>query len=84
MKSETLDATLAAVGSKTAYTGASMTGVGWFLSNEFFGLAGLCIGVIGLCINWHFKTKADARERQADERDKLEYEARMRQLGEKP
>lgn len=77
MKSETFDATLAAVGSKTAYTGASVTGVGWFLSNEFFGLAGICIGVIGLLINWHFKAKADNRERK-------EYEARMRQLGEKP
>ena len=77
MKSETLDATLATIGSKTAYTGASVTGVGWFLSNEFFGLAGICIGAVGLWINWYYKAKADRREHH-------EYEARMRSLGEKP
>ncbi len=77
MRSETLDATLAAVGSKTAYTGAGTSVAGWFLSNEFFGLIGVCIGVIGLGINWYFKAKADKR-------DNREHEARMRQLEEKP
>lgn len=77
MKTEALDATLAAIGSKTAYTGAGMTGFGWFLSNEFFGFAGVCIGVVGLVINWHYKAKADRRDRR-------EYEARMRQIGEVP
>lgn len=77
MSNETFDATLAAIGSKTAYTGASVSGVGWFLSNEFFGLAGVAIGVIGLSINWHYRAKAD-------ERDRLEHEARMRQLEERP
>lgn len=77
MRTETLDATLAAIGSKTAYTGAGVTGFGWFLSNEFFGLAGIFIGVVGLVINWHFKVRADKR-------DRMEHEARMRQLGEKP
>lgn len=54
-----------------------MTGVGWFLSNEFFGLAGVLIGFGGLLLSWHYKAKADRR-------DRLEYEARMRQLGIEP
>lgn len=77
MSTETFEAALAAAGSKTAYTGASMSGLGWFLSNEFFGLAGVGIGVIGIYINWHYKHKADLRDRK-------EYEVRMRQLGERP
>ena len=51
MKSETVDAidvTMAAVGTKATYTGAGVTGLGWFLSNEFFGLAGILIGLAGL------------------------------------
>lgn len=58
MKSETLDATMAAIGTKATYTGAGVSGLGWFLSNEFFGLAGVCIGVAGLFITWHYKRQA--------------------------
>ena len=45
MKAETLDITIAAVGSKTTYVGAGVTSLGWFLSNEFFGLVGVLIGI---------------------------------------
>lgn len=64
MKSETVnavDATMAAVGTKVTYTGAGVSGLGWFLSNEFFGLAGVMIGAAGLLITWYYKHKADKR-----------------------
>ena len=58
MKHETLDTAMAAIGSKATYTGVGVTGVGWFLSNEFFGLMGMCIGLAGLLITWHYKRQA--------------------------
>ena len=64
MKSETVDAidvTMAAVGTKATYTGVGVSGLGWFLSNEFFGLAGILIGLAGLMITWYYKHKADKR-----------------------
>ena len=61
MKNETIDATMAAIGTKTTYTGAGVSGLGWFLSNEFFGLAGVIIGAVGLLITWYYKHKADKR-----------------------
>ena len=64
MKNETIDAidvSMAAIGTKATYTGAGVSGLGWFLSNEFFGLAGVMIGVAGLLITWYYKHKADAR-----------------------
>ena len=67
----TLDATLAAAGSKATYGGASTSVVAWFLSSEFGMLAGLCIGLAGLWVNWYYKHKEDKR-RQA------EHEKRMR------
>jgi len=67
----TLDATLAAAGSKATYTGASASVVAWFLSSEFGMLAGLGIGIAGLGVNWYYKHKED-RRRQA------EHDKRMR------
>ena len=64
MKNETIDAidaTMAAIGTKATYTGAGVSGLGWFLFNEFFGLAGVIIGTVGLLITWFYKHKADAR-----------------------
>lgn len=61
MKNETIDATMAAIGTKATYTGAGVSGLGWFLSNEFFGLAGVIIGTVGLLITWYYKHKADVR-----------------------
>lgn len=73
MKSEAIDITIAAAGSKTTYIGAGVTGLGWFLSNEFFGLVGVLIGVIGLTVNIYFKHHANRRA-------KIEHEARMARL----
>ena len=60
MKSETLD-TLSATGAKAIVAGVSMTGWGWFTSNEFFGLIGAAVAVAGLAITWYYKHKADVR-----------------------
>lgn len=73
MKSEAIDITIAAAGSKTTYVGAGVTGLGWFLSNEFFGLVGVLIGIIGLTVNIYFKHHANRRA-------KIEHEARMARL----
>lgn len=61
MKNETIDATMAAIGTKATYTGAGVSGLGWFLSSEFFGLAGVIVGTVGLLITWYYKHKADKR-----------------------
>lgn len=52
---EAVEAALASAGPKLTMTGASFSGLGWLTSNEFFGLAGVLIGVIGLLITWHYK-----------------------------
>lgn len=73
MKNEAIDITIAAAGSKTTYVGAGVTGLGWFLSNEFFGLVGVLIGVIGLTVNIYFKIHASRRA-------KIEHELRVERL----
>lgn len=73
--SQTLDATIAAAGSKATYAGSGMTVGGWLVSSEFAVLAGIVIGVAGFLVNWYYKHRQHERER-------LEHEARMRRLGE--
>lgn len=60
MKLETLE-TMAASGSKATVAGASLSGYGWIVSNEFFGLMGVLIALAGLAMNLYYKRKADAR-----------------------
>ena len=64
MKSEAIDLTLAAAGSKVTYGGAAVTGIGWLLSNQFFGLMGLVITLFGVGITWYYKRKANHRMEQ--------------------
>jgi heme/copper-type cytochrome/quinol oxidase subunit 2 len=72
---QTLDATIAAAGSKATYTGAGMTISGWLLSSEFAVLIGIVLGVAGFLVNWYYKHRHDARER-------AEHAERMRHLRE--
>jgi hypothetical protein len=67
----TVDATLAAFGSKATYTGASASVLGWMLSSEFGVIFGLLLGVGGFAINWYYRHKEDQRQQ-------LEHERRMR------
>lgn len=57
-----IEATMAAVGSKATYGGASATVASWFLSSEFGMLMGIFIGVAGLITNFYFKYKEDKRK----------------------
>lgn len=68
MTTETIDATLAAAGSKATYAGAGTTVTGWLLSSEFGVLAGILIGVCGLCIQWYYRHKQDKREQAEHDR----------------
>lgn len=68
MKLETLES-MASSGSKATVAGAGLTGYGWIVSNEFFGLMGVVIALAGLAMNIYYKHKADARiEREALQR----------------
>ncbi len=66
----TIDATMAAIGSKATYTGAGTTLLGWLTSNEFAVLVGVLIGVGGFIVNWYYRHKEDKRRQ-------LEHERRM-------
>ncbi len=71
--SQTLDASLAAAGSKATYAGSGMTLGGWLVSSEFAVLVGIVIGIAGFLVNWFYRHRQDRRER-------AEHEARMRQF----
>lgn len=78
----TIDATMAAVGSKGTYTGATMTVGAWFLSSEFGMLMGLLIGVVGLAIQWYYKHKLTMAEIQfKKDQNEREKEAHERLMG---
>lgn len=64
----TLDATLAAVGSKATYGGASTSVVSWLLSSEFGMIAGITIALAGFIVNWYYKHKEDRRQQAEHER----------------
>lgn len=70
----TLDATLAAAGSKATYGGSGASVVGWLMSSEFGVLVGILIGVGGFCVNWYYRHKQDKREQ-------AEHERRMHEAG---
>lgn len=68
------EATMAAVGSKATYGGASATVASWFLSSEFGMLMGIVIGIAGLVINFYFKNKEDKRKQEEHNRRMGMYE----------
>lgn len=70
---QTVDATLAAAGTKATYTGAGTFTVGWLLSSEFGILVGIVIGVAGLVMQFYYSRKKDKREQ-------AEHDARMGKL----
>lgn len=72
--SHTIDATMAAIGSKATYTGAGASVMGWVFSSEFGVLFGIFLGLSGLAINWYYKAKADRREQAEHDRRMGLYE----------
>lgn len=69
MKNDPLDS-LNAVSAKATVAGASLTGWGYIMSNEFAGFLGVVIAAIGLLLNAYFGLM---RNRRAA----LEHAARM-------
>ena len=77
MKAEAIDLTIAATGSKVTYAGASVTGLGWLLSSQFFGVMGLLIALAGMCINWYYARKASQRMEKESQLKQEETKLRM-------
>lgn len=77
----TAEAIAASTASKSMYAGAGIGLGGWWTSNEFLGLAGLLIALLGFAVNWFYKhrlTMAEIRAMEAKEaREAEEHRARM-------
>ena len=77
----TVDAALAAIGSKSTYAGASVTVTGWLLSSQFAVLVGMLLGLAGFLVNWYYRhklTHSEIRLREAQEmREREEHAAKM-------
>ena len=72
MNDETINH-LATLGDRTAGAGAGLGVLGWLLSSQFIGLAGLVVALIGVLISWHYK-------REANRRHVAEHALRMERL----
>jgi hypothetical protein len=73
----TVDATLAAIGSKATWGGAGAAIFGWLTSSGFGVLIGAIGVVAGLLMQWYFNRRRDRREEAADRRAQAEHERRM-------
>ncbi len=91
MKTETVDAALAAAGSKATYTGSGMVLSGWLFSSEFAVLIGIVIGIAGFLVNWYYRHKLTNAEiqfkldelhlkQEQNEREKLEHKLKVQNL----
>jgi hypothetical protein len=88
MQAGTIDAALAAAGSKATYTGSGMVLSGWLFSSEFAVFIGIVIGVAGFLVNWYYRHKLTTVEikfkldelhlkQEQNERDKVEHNFKM-------
>lgn len=66
--SSAFDTTMAALGSKATYTGATTSILGWVMSSEFGILIGIVLGIGGFMVNWYYKYKQDKREQELHEK----------------
>ena len=78
---QTVDAALAAAGSKATYAGSGVTVTGWLLSSEFAVLVGMLLGLAGFIVNWYYRHKLTRAEirimHERNERERAEHQARM-------
>lgn len=72
-KQSTIEAALAAAGSKATYAGAGASIWGWLTSSEAGVVIGILLGVIGFIVNLYFKWREDRRQQAA-------HEAQMRAI----
>ena len=73
MEQNTMDTSLATLGSNTTYPGATTTTVSWMLSSEFGIAMGIFIGVLGFAMNWYYSRKRDQREQAAHDAFMVEH-----------
>jgi hypothetical protein len=66
----TVNATMAALGSKATYTGAGASILGWLMSSQAGIFFGILLGVGGFLVNWYYRAKEDRRQQ-------IEHERRM-------
>lgn len=79
IQQQTIDSTLAGIGSKATYTGAGFGFSGWWLSSEVGVFVGI-IGVVGgLLVNMYYRRKDD-RRRQAEHDLRMTLQADRREL----
>lgn len=71
---QTVDATLAAIGSKATYTGAGASILGWMMSSQAGIFFGIILGVGGFLVNWYYRAKEDRRQQVEHERRMGLYE----------
>jgi hypothetical protein len=62
MKNEAAESTVAAVAQKFAIGGGSASIIGGLTANEIAAFGGLLVAIIGLCVQFYYKRKADRRE----------------------
>lgn len=73
LEQNTMDTSLATLGSNTTYTGATTTTVSWMLSSEFGIAMGIFIGVLGFAMNWYYSRKRDQREQAVHDAFMVEH-----------
>jgi hypothetical protein len=87
----TVEAAIAAAGSKATYTGSGVVLSGWFFSSEFAVFVGIVIGVLGFLVNWFYKHKLTNTEiqfkleelqlkQEQNEREKIEHKFKLQTL----
>lgn len=70
---ETVEAAVAAMGSKVTYAGSAGSVLGWMASSEGGVVIGIMVGVVGLLVNVWFKAREDRRQQE-------EHDLRMKAL----
>lgn len=78
-----MDTAITAVGakaSKVTFAGSAGAVVGAISSSNIGMWVGILTALIGLWINYYYKRQENTRQKAREERERLEWEARMRKL----
>ena len=65
------------ISTKSTWAGALIGALGWLLSNQGIGLISILIALAGFLTNRHYKKKADRRQRELYELQKLYIQNRI-------
>lgn len=64
MQDHAQDAVLAAIGKNMAVTGGSASVIGGLATSDLMAVGGFLVAVVGVCIQWYYKRKADKRDEE--------------------